>query len=271
MRNLLLLGVGNCAKATAAQASGYGTIFGTTRNSDKAAELKRSGIEPIVLPQPLDDGSLKKISDASKSAHVLASIPPDHDSEERLAKACSQAEKIVYISSTAVYGKATGDVNESTPVDEGDPNSIPRLRSEKIWRSMHAIILRAPGLYSSDYGLHISLLQGKYRLPGDGTNYSSRIHLEDLATIVLKAFQLAEPDSTFVIGDECPSTHFEVVSFLCNQLQLPMPASAPLSELHYTLRSNRQVNSQKVRDRLGVQLKFPTYIEGFEDAIKKNR
>lgn len=271
MTNLLLLGVGNCAQAVVAEAllrertaGSYATIYGTTRNREKVDLLRRSSIEPILLPQQLNSSSLNEIGELSDGAHVLVSFPPDPQNEEEIARACGKASKIVYVSSTGVYGSATGDIDESTPVDKEDSNALARLQSERIWQSVNAIVLRAPGLYNSQYGLHLSLLNGKYRMPDDGNRFSSRIHLDDLATIILQAFSHARANSLYVVGDKKPTTQREVVTWLCERLNLPMPPSVPFDEVHHTLQANRKINSTKVLNELNVELKYPTYVEGFE-------
>lgn len=272
MTNLLLLGVGNCAQAVAAAAiirrlrtdEGYDTIYGTTRSPEKFDFLRLSSIEPILLCQPLNKHSLEKIGELSEGAHVLVSFPPDPNDEEQIAHACRKANKIVYISSTGVYGSATGDIDESTPVDKDDSNALARLQAERIWQSENAIVLRAPGLYNSQYGLHLSLLHGTYRMPGDGNRFSSRIHLDDFATIILQAFSHARANSVYVVGDKKPTTQREVVTWLCERLNLPMPPSVPLDQVHHTLQANRKINSTKVLNELNVELKYPTYVEGFD-------
>jgi hypothetical protein len=53
-----------------------------------------------------------------------------------------------------------------------------------------------------------------------------------------------------------------MVDWLCQKLNLPFPASAPLSEVHETLRRNRRIDSSRALSRLGVSLKYPTYRDG---------
>ena len=71
----------------------------------------------------------------------------------------------------------------------------------------------------------------------------------------------------YVVGDLKPTSHLEVVSWLCNQLSLPLPASSPLSEVNPSLRGNRQICSAKVLADLDVKLKYPTYVEGFTQCL----
>ncbi|CAN5565358.1 hypothetical protein BH11CYA1_BH11CYA1_49110 [soil metagenome] len=293
---IVLLGVGQTARALVAYLfrhfeSKQLAIWGTTRahSGDALGEL---GIAPILLgqgdwrqqlieachdanvlvsfpPGPFQSASFK--SDSIKSDLIDAREQPEQDSDQVFSELISAArpKTVVYISTTGVYGKTRGVIDESSAVDREDPRALVRLNAEKIWQEQ-AIVLRAPGLYSSNSGLHKRLLSGNYSLPGDGTNYVSRIHLDDLAAIISKIFFQEKPvisPQIYVVGDLKPSTHLEVVSWLCQQLSLPMPPSKPLSEVNPTLRGSRQISSAKILADLDLKLKYPSYVEGMSECL----
>ncbi len=293
MTDILFLGVGNVANAVNHSVDAYEKRFGTTRSVGKLDTLRSSGIEPVLIePESAllayryftDSGSSDSLTGNSESsikhdtirklsfdANVLVSFPPDGWSDEWLSLQIIDARKIIYISSTSVYGGTSGVITEGSPVEASDPIIAKRLEAEQIWLSRGAIILRAPSLYGPDYGLHVSLSTGRYKLPGDGCRYSSRIHLEDLSMIIESAFAVAKPGSLYLVGDKNPATHIEVVEWLCKQLRIPMPESSPVEEVHYTLRANRQINSEKLLSELGIKLRFPTYKDGFLQCIRASR
>jgi nucleoside-diphosphate-sugar epimerase len=264
---LLLMGVGNAARAiNRCAAASCGTIYGTTRQAAKMQILEEVGINPVLCDLQSRE-SLAAIHEIAANAHVVVSFPPDEVFDALLSQTVSRAAKIVYISSTGVYGGISGIIDEATPVDSENPATTARLRAEQHWRAQGATVLRAPALYDSNYGLHISLITGKFRLPGDGSRYSSRIHLDDLATIVIKALVLAKNGSTYVVGDKTPAPQIEVVRWLCERLELEMPPSIPIEQAHITQQGNRQIKSDKILNDLNVSLKFPSYQDGFEHCI----
>ncbi len=273
-KKVVLLGVGQTARALAKYlSSDYPDtcqIWGTTRAATGAALLDLNlGIQPILLND--QDGWQQQLQEVCNGAFVLVSFPPDGVSDQLFSDIllASQPQAVVYISSTGVYGKNEGVIDESTPVDLGDSRALLRVKAEEIWSSQ-ATILRAPGLYQGSSGLHLRLLNGSYRLPGDGSNYVSRIHLDDLAMIIAKAFFADSPSrlkQTYVVGDLKPTTHLEVVTWLCQRLSLPMPPSAPLTEVNPTLRGNRQIRATKILRDLDLELKYPTYVEGFSQCL----
>lgn len=211
--------------------------------------------------------SAEIIAPLAEGADVVVSFPPDGKTDAIIAPACLRARSLVYISSTSVYGKQEGTIHDTTPVDESSPETAPRLEAEKIWRSIGGNVVRAPGFYSCEYGMHKRLKEGSYKLPGDGRRYSSRIHLSDLASIVMALLQSNKQGETYVVGDQQPATHQEVAHWLCGELKLPPPPSVPLEEVHHTLRGNRQVDGSRVLQDLGITLEYPNYKAGYAPCL----
>ena len=279
-KRLLLLGVGNAALAINDCESGfYDAKYGTTRQREKLEHLANIGLKPIWCQKSASEGqssetftaeTLAAIREAAADAHVVVSFPPNRTDDEALSEVVADASKIVYISSTGVYGGASGIIDEETVVDSDSAATAPRLFAENVWRDRGAVILRAPALYGPNYGMHISLRSGKFKLPGDGKRYSSRIHLSDLATIVLKALRHARRSSIYVVGDKNPAPQIEVVSWLCERLGIDMPPSIPLEEAHITQQGNRQIRADRVLADLKIDLQYPTYKEGFESCIREH-
>jgi hypothetical protein len=57
-----------------------------------------------------------------------------------------------------------------------------------------------------------------------------------------------------------------MVQWLCERLGLPFPASAPLDQVHETLRRNRRVDASRALQRLNVTLEYPTYRSAFAQS-----
>jgi hypothetical protein len=264
VRPLLFLGYGFVASAVAARTVGTRRLFATTRRESRAGDMRAAGIEPIIV----SDLSTTGDELPSDGADVLASFPPDGFTDAALAPRCAGAHRIVYISSTAVYGTTAGVVDDATPARATDFRSELRLGAESAWRSVGAIVLRAPGIYGPGQGLHVALGNGTYRLPGDGANVLSRIHVDDLASIALAALDRGRPGETYVVGDDAPTPQREVVVWLCERLSLPLPPAAPLETVPATMRGNRSVDGSRVLADLGVTLRYPTFREGFDALLR---
>lgn len=259
---LLLLGFGQVGKAVARAALGAEKIYATTRNPNRLFELIENKVDPIIMPMP----SAEVIEPLTIGSDILVSLPPDGTTDAILAAGCHHARSIVYVSTTSVYGSHTS-VDEKTDVDANSPSSEERLRAEEIWRSIGATVIRPPGIYGPANGLHVRLRAGTYKMPGKGTNVLSRIHVDDLAQLILAVFQKNIHGETFVVGDTEPTPLCDVVGWLCKQLNLPLPESAPPDAIPSTLRANRSVDSSFALQKLGVTLKYPDFKAGFGSLL----
>lgn len=265
-KKLVFLGVGQVARAlsnivlhseqTCEPASNI-KLYGTTRSAERVAEIRQLGIEPLFI-ESFDD-----LETQLDDALVVVSFPPDPKSDDAACRSARNAAGIVYISSTAVYGKRECIVNENTDVESESPQAKSRLDAEQKWLQVGASIVRAPGIYGGGNGMHLRLLSGNYRLPGDGSNYVSRIHVHDLSSMILRVLELNKRGQVYLAGDNQPTTHKEIVEWLVQRLNLPFPDSIPLDQCHYTQRGNRRVDASNSMKELGVTLKFPTYKDGY--------
>lgn len=260
----VFLGVGNVALHVARLLRGSGTIYGTTRSPERVEALRAVGIEPVLVDEKPPDRQLLN------GANVLVSFPPDEHTDSLWAELCNEAKRIIYISSTGVYGKTSGVIDENSPVDSEEPTAVRRLQAEQTWQKYGAFVLRCPGLYAAESGMHLRI--NHLKIPGDGTRYISRIHLDDLARIITACFAREKlQHMTYVVGDLQPSTHLETATWLCEQMGVPLPEFAPMSEVSPTLRGNRQVDSSLLLNELHITLQYPSYREGYADILKPRR
>jgi len=256
--SLLVLGVGYTGRAVLALARARGhDARGVVRRAEAAAALRGEGFDVVAVPS-FDDALAPFVRDA---ASVIVTFPPDGATDARARRAIDAsgtAPTVAYVSSTSVYGDARGVIDDRTPTAPSAPAGRARLEAEAIWRG--ATILRAPAIYGTDRGLHVRVLSGKHRIPGDGAGFVSRIHVEDLAALLIAT--PAAPGETFVVGDLEPAAHIDVVRFVCGAYEVPLPPHAPLETAHETLRGDRRVDGTRALARLGVTLRWPTYRVG---------
>jgi nucleoside-diphosphate-sugar epimerase len=236
--DVLVLGLGYAGRAIARLAEKRGlSTFGTHRRDGPfSAELLTKHLGP--------------------NTHVVVCFPPDGTTDAVVAPIVS-GHAITYLSSTAVYGD--GVIDDTTPLVD---TPGPRRDAEKIWQAAGATILRCPAIYGSDRGIHVRIQRGEYEIGGDGGSFTSRIHVEDLAALVLATRDVR--GETFVVGDAHPATQDEICRWVASKLGVPMPPHVPLDQVHPTLRGNRRVDGSRALRVLGVTLQYPTYREGLE-------
>ena len=265
MEPLLILGCGFTGTAAASRALAAGrSVRATVRSPEAARTLRLIGADVTVAPALTPE----LVAPLAEGAEVLVSFPPDGVSDEALAKAIGGARSVVYLSSTGVYGERVGIIDEETPTDAVEPKAAMRLAAETAWRRSGATALRAAGIYGPGRGLHRRLIEGSYRVPGDGDRVVSRLHVEDLAAMALGCLSAGLRGGVFVAADDAPVPQGEVVRWLCEGLGLPVPPSVAVGEAPPTLRHDRTVINARVKRALGLTLRYPTWREGFAQCLR---
>lgn len=258
---VLILGCGYAGAALARLARERGLAVVTNVRSDvRAAALRGEGFE-VLQRAALDEAVAQ---DVTPGTHVVVAFPPDGTTDARVASALGDAARITYLSSTGVYGSHRGVVDDDTPVPAlgSSDRGAKILAAEEVYRAAGATVLRCPALYGPDRGLHVRVLRGEHRIPGDGTRFLSRIHVEDLAQLVLAAL----PRETMVVGDREPAPHGDVVRFICDAYGVPMPPFVPLESVHESLRADRRVDASRALAASGITLRYPSYEDGMSPA-----
>lgn len=265
---LIFFGVGQAAFHVARMAESY-SLFGTTRDERKIPLLKQERIQPLLIDSNLSLRS--KILALLENACLLVSFPPDGPNDKLFSSLSSRCKTIIYISSTSVYGDRYGLIDENTEPDWKNEKSLNRLQAESYWLEKGAIVFRAAGLYGPESGLHLRLRDHSYNLPTESDNYVSRIHLDDLARLVLGAFKKKlAPKSIYLVADAKPAKQIDVVKWLCKEMSIPLPPISDDITNSRIPKSNRQIKAQKILDDLRMDLLYPDYKEGYKQCLEKS-
>jgi nucleoside-diphosphate-sugar epimerase len=228
-------------------------VTATTREPARLQDLGLEAITVEQLPAHLRRGM-----------HVVHSIPPEGSAGllERLGDAPS---RVVYLSSTAVYGEAR-EVNETTPVDGSSPRASARLAEEgRVAAGPWSwLVLRPAAIYGPGRGVHESYLRGAY-VPSD--NFVSRIHVEDLAAHV-EAALFAQLSGAWPVADDEPCTSREIAEFCAAQLGGATPRQMGTGRRPT---GNRRVDGSAIRRALGIELKYPSYRVGIPAMMQLER
>jgi nucleoside-diphosphate-sugar epimerase len=256
----LVLGCGYTGRRVARLLAADGhEVWVTSRNP---AVLQVEGARPVEL---------QALARLGPGLRILHSVPlaegPSDPAASLLALLPEGVERMVYLSTTGVYG-AQHHVDEHTLPAPATPQAHLRIAAERAvldgpWSSM---ILRPAAIYGPGRGAHVSIPSGHFRLLGDGTNFVSRIHVDDLAALAAAALSSGERGA-WPVADREPAQSRAVAEFVCGLLGCPMPASATREELHDTRRANRQVHGDAVFRLLRLSLKYPSFREGIASAL----
>jgi nucleoside-diphosphate-sugar epimerase len=242
-----ILGCGYTGRRAARRLVAEGVaVTATTRSG----EVGVPGVTPVAFdgtaPLALPEG-----------ARVLHSIPPSAGDVEALLGGAPA--RVVYLSSTGVYG-LTPEVDETTPAAPATDAQRARLAAEERVRAgpWSTLVLRPAAIYGPDRGVHVAMRAGRYALAGDGSNITSRIHVDDLAAHCVAALR-ADLEGAWPVADAHPCPARELAEWCAQRFGLPPPTSRDPAELHETLRFTRRVDGSAVRAALGVELRYPSY------------
>ncbi len=265
LTRLLLLGAGFFGQRLLELSREQGlACTATTRNPERVPALEARGARVLVQEQ-LSLSALEPEVDAHTG--LVVSFPPDGVTDERCAPLAARAHSALYISSTGVYGKLRGRIDDHTEPSPDSPRAAARLAAEQHWRAASATVLRAAAIYGPGSGMHTRMRSGSARIVGDGTGFVCRIHVDDLARLALACLAQRVRGETFVAADEEPARQGEVVTYLANLMGLPVPAAVPLSAAPETLRHDRRVDASGIQRRLSISLRYPNYREGFAACL----
>lgn len=210
---------------------------------------------------------------------VIYLVPPNNYSlkDERMKRflACassnhSRIKKIIYVSTTGVYGAANGEwINETSRLNAQEPRAIRRIAAEyalKRSRLPHISILRAPGIYADNRLPILRLKQGLPVLIDRDDVPSNHIHADDLARLCWLALFKSKNRRTYNASDEQPIMHAHYIQAVAKRFNLPEPIQLPrkavqaaLSPTAWSMLSaNRRIDSSRLRQEWKIQLKYPT-------------
>jgi nucleoside-diphosphate-sugar epimerase len=275
---VLILGCGFLGNVLAQRLTFKGVpVIGTARGEPQLGIIRTRGATPLKFEGP---DSISRLS--LKIGAVVMSIPPEANLDsaliERVADFGLTAGKVLYISSTSVYGDRNGaETFEDTPPNPQTPKAEARLEAEQRWQKIGASVLRPSGIYGPGRSLLHRLAAGKYRQIGESTSLINRIHVVDLAALSESA--LKSPQGVWLGADLQPATHAEVVSWSCERFGLPTPPTMPLAEARVRMdrdtlamfSQSKALRPEKTLAALAVKLRFPSYREGFADVWMRDK
>ena len=194
---------------------------------------------------------------------VLHSLPVP------FARRLAGAARLVYLSTTGVYGDQP-EVDETTAVAPRNAREQVRVEEERgvAAACQNHLILRPAAIYGPGRGVHVSLREGKHRYWGDGSNYISRIHVDDLAALS-EAALYSDLTGEFPVADDEPARAIDITRFCAGLLGIPVPPPEAGLPGEDTRRSNRRVDGRAIRQALRVELVFPSYRVGIPAALRR--
>ncbi|HMQ35180.1 MAG TPA: NAD-dependent epimerase/dehydratase family protein, partial [Chloroflexaceae bacterium] len=208
------------------------------------------------------------------------------DGNQHLIAACSRARTVksyVFTSNVSPYGDAGDDlVSEDHPVAPAHALGAVMVEAEQtIMRAARehrfpAIILRCGSIYGPDRDLVDAVEQGIATLYGDGRNFVSHIHIDDLLDILAAVATDGQPGAIYNVGDDQPLRQIELLSEVRQRLgMVPPRAFSPAAALAAgldpaivgTLTASVRLDNSRLRHDLGLTLRYPSVRAWLDERL----
>ncbi len=290
MQNLLIVGCGDVARRTLPRLLGHYRVFALLRDPAQCVCWRAMGARPIVadLDRPV---SLRRI--AGLADIVLHFAPPSGygsgDARMRrflatLSLAKSLPQRLVYVSTSGVYGDCAGArIDETCPARPITPRARRRVDAERQLRrfgrqnKVRVSILRAPGIYAQDRLPLERLQKGVCALRAEDDVYTNHIHANDLAMLVCAALRYGRANRCYNATDDSEMKMAEYFDLVADRFSLPRvprisrgEAQTQMSPLQLSFMSeSRRLGNQRIKNELRAQLRYPQIEDGVDAAWRE--
>ncbi len=269
-RYLLCFGLGYSARVLAGRLGGkYWRVTGTSRNPQEPGCLSFERDHPLA---PAAFGGI---------THILVSIPPEEAGDPVLdlhaldIAALPGLVWLGYLSTTGVYGdRAGGWVDETAEPRPSGARGRRRVAAEAGWldlwrrRGVPVHIFRLAAIYGRGRSPFDALRAGTAKRIDKPGQVFSRIHVDDLASILVASIARPRPGAVYNVCDDEPAAPEAVIAHAATLLGLPAPplvpfAAAGLSAMAQSFwDDNKRVSNRLLGEELEVVLRYPNYRAG---------
>jgi nucleoside-diphosphate-sugar epimerase len=283
---LFCFGLGYSAGVLARHLAARGwRIAGTSREAERVAELREAGVEAYSFNRggPLADVTMA----LAGTTHLLSSVPPDAFGDPVLDHHAADIARIKqglvwvgYLSTTGVYGdRGGGWVDEGSELRPSGERGRRRLAAETAWLDLHrradipVHLFRLAGIYGMGRSALDSVRAGTARRVDKPGQIFSRIHVEDIATALEASMARPNPGAAYNLCDDDPAPPEAVIAFACTLLGVAPPPLVPFerADLSAMARSfyddNKRVSNRRIKEELGVGLRYPDYKSGLRAIL----
>jgi nucleoside-diphosphate-sugar epimerase len=284
---LFAFGLGYSAQALAARLYAKGwQIAGTARDEANIARLRAQGYEVVRFAGEPNNREVAKLLHGT--THLLHSIPPGHDGDAVLAHhrqeigALGSLEWIGYLSTVGVYGDQKGRwVDETAELKPNSDRTGARVEAEQAWlrfgkeAGVPVQIFRLAGIYGPGRSVFDKLSAGTARRIRKDGQVFSRIHVEDIATVLEASIAHPRGSAIYNVADDEPAAPDEVVAYAAKLIGVPPPPEIAFEDADLTpmarsfYEGSRRISNARIKSELGVNLRYPTYREGLASLLEE--
>ncbi len=254
-------------------------VFALTRTDVRSNALRTAGAIPVIGHWH----NLATLTSLPTVDTVLVSVPHREDSGlgieshvvglKNLLQSQKSVRKLIYLSTTGVYGDAHDEVNERTPTQ---PTRIgPQIAvAAEQWlaerfQAPQLAIIRLAGIYGPGRIPLAEKLRSGETLQVPQAGWLNLVHVSDIAAMLLRVSDQDLKQSLYVFSDGHPVPRMDFYQELAKLCGVNEPQFAPPDP--NATRSQRagkkRVNPQRLIDELNLTLEYESYKEGLAGSL----
>lgn len=252
-------------------------VLGATRSRDNFSTIRASGVSPVLFAKDDLSAALEDVT------HLLISAAPDAGGDpvlnllgDEIAKRRGQFKWVGYLSTTGVYGDHKGGwVDETTPLTPSTKRGKHRVAAEIAWQEMDLPlhIFRLAGIYGPGRGPFSKVKSGKARRIIKENQVFSRIHVADIAQVILASIDRPNVGTVYNVCDNFAAPPEDVIAYAAELLGLPIPKDddfetadmTPMARSFYS--ESKRVKNDRIKNDLGISLIYPNYKAGLRALL----
>ncbi|MEM9354217.1 MAG: SDR family oxidoreductase [Planctomycetota bacterium] len=258
-------------------------VFAVTRSEERAAAWRAEGLHPI-LADVTDPATLAELPTADT---VLFAVGYDrnagpsifevyeHGFQNALDALPRGTGRVVYISTTGVYGDAGGDwVDEQTPPDPKRDGGRASLAAERALADHHnaadSVVLRLAGIYGPGRVPFLERLKSGQPINAPSEGWLNLIHVEDAARIVQTVADAEQTAAVYCVSDGNPVVRGEYYAEAARLLGVAPPEfEKPPEGSSAAARAgaSKRISNRRLQEDLGVRFAYPTHRAGLAAII----
>lgn len=262
------------------------SVSGLVRSDESARQLAHAGITPCIADL---DSAIAPVDIDAKHLLYLAPPPPQGSVDTRmqhfLDAVSGTPESLIYLSTTGVYGDCQGAwIDETAAVAPKAERAKRRLDAEQQVRQKAAregwphIIIRVAGIYGPNR-LPLKRLQNQEPLLcADQAPFTNRIHVDDLASIILALREKGRDGETYNVTDGKPGNMTDYFLRVADFAGLPHPPTISMTEAQHVLskgllsylQESRRLSNAKLMADLDLELEYPTLDDGLAAIFNRS-
>ncbi|PJE44199.1 MAG: NAD(P)-dependent oxidoreductase [Pseudomonas sp.] len=280
-KTLMIAGCGDVGGRLGQQLSAAGwTVYGLRRS----VALLPQGIRPVagdlhadVCPaawpsEPLDYlVYCAAATDHDEAGYRAAYVDGLRRVLTWLAQYSQRPKRLLFVSSSGVYGQQLGEwVDEQSPAEADSYSGRIMREAEQLALNsgLPASLVRLTGLYGPGREWLLKQVRQGYRVVSEPPLYGNRIHVDDAAGLLAYLLQAdargVALDNCYIGVDDQPAPLHDVVAWLREQLEI-----SHWSDDSTVRRSGSKRCSNARARALGWTPQYPSYREGYRAILQQ--